>query len=71
MSKAELYQNVMSRIDAVKAQGNRPVVVFDLDATLFDVGPRFWRILHEYAVQHGETELDEKLKAFRRTNYPI
>ena len=70
MSKAELYQNVMSRIAAVKAQGRRPVVVFDLDATLFDVGPRFWRILHEYATQHDEKELDAKLKAFRRNNLP-
>ncbi len=47
-------QDVFTRIDAAVARGRLPVVVFDLDSTLFSTAPRNLRILQSYAEAHGE-----------------
>lgn len=70
MTKTELYQNLMSRLDEVKTAGDRPVVIFDLDATLFDVGPRTCRIIHEYALQYDDKSLEAATKDYRKKDIP-
>ena len=70
MAKAELYQNLMDQVSQKRAAGQSPVVVFDLDATLFDVGPRFWHIFHDYTVQYKDDALSEALKTYRKRNLP-
>jgi len=44
---------VLQRIDAVIADGRLPVVVFDLDSTLFSTEPRNMRIISEFVAEHG------------------
>lgn len=52
-----MLTNVYDRIDAVAAAGRLPVVVFDLDSTLFDTAARHHRILREFAHDHGDPAL--------------
>lgn len=44
-----IVDDVLARVKAQAAAGARPVVIFDLDSTLFDNGPRQERIAHEFA----------------------
>ncbi len=44
-----IIDDVLARVKAQAAAGARPVVIFDLDSTLFDNGPRQERIAHEFA----------------------
>lgn len=61
--------DVVSRVK--KAAGaRRPVVVFDLDGTLFDNGPRTWRILVDFAERHGHTGLRQSLDRLPRERLP-
>jgi len=48
MSK-HVLQSVLERIHSLR--GQRPVVLFDLDGTLYDNRPRTLRILHAFAAQ--------------------
>lgn len=50
--------------------GRPPVVVFDLDGTLFDNGPRTWQILVELAEHEGNRALRQALDALPRTALP-
>ncbi|MBJ95027.1 MAG: hypothetical protein CMP23_11225 [Rickettsiales bacterium] len=43
----------MDRIAETSAAGELPVVVFDLDSTLFSTEPRNYRIIEEFAAAHG------------------
>jgi hypothetical protein len=46
---SKLLRQILSRIRDLKAQNQAPLVVFDLDSTLFDVSPRMQKILHDFA----------------------
>ncbi len=46
----ELLKLLVKRIEA---RDDRALVLFDLDSTLFDVSPRHWRILQEWAAQQA------------------
>ena len=70
MEKAEIYQNILEMVADVLDSGERPVVIFDLDATLFDVGPRVWHIFREYAQQHEDEALKVALETYKRTSMP-
>jgi hypothetical protein len=48
---------VLERIDKVSAKARLPVVVFDLDSTLFTTGPRNWAILQEFMKAPGREAL--------------
>lgn len=65
-----LLQDTLALARQVKDAGSVPVVVFDLDATLFDNGPRTWAILDEFAAQSGHTQLREKLAQLPKTGLP-
>jgi hypothetical protein len=45
----QLLRQILQRITKNKAQGQKSLVVFDLDSTLFDVSPRLQQILHDFA----------------------
>lgn len=50
--------------------GRAPVVVFDLDGTLFDNGPRTWQILLDFAEHEGHRELRRALDNLPRHGLP-
>ena len=53
-SNEEVLKKVTSRVQAVLEKKKLPIVVFDLDSTLFDVSKRSFEILKEW-IQHPET----------------
>lgn len=55
---------------AASSSGPAPVVVFDLDGTLFDNGPRTWQILIDFAEARGNAALRGALDALPRTGLP-
>lgn len=59
-------------IDRCKTRvgGRPPVVVFDLDGTLFDNGPRTWQILVEFAEAEGHAPLRKALDDMPRRALP-
>lgn len=46
-------RDVFPAIEATLAEGELPIVVFDLDSTLFSTAERNLRILHEFAEAHS------------------
>lgn len=44
-----MLQQILTDIQAFSSQGEKSLVVFDLDSTLFDVSPRLERILLDFA----------------------
>jgi hypothetical protein len=67
-----IVDDVVARVKAQAAAGARPVVIFDLDSTLFDNGPRQERIAHEFArdmASHPELGAEAaKLATFKSSN---
>ncbi len=63
--------SVLHRIlDSIRTErANRPVVLFDLDGTLYDNRPRTLRILHAFAAQlpSDQHEIAEKIRAIPYT----
>lgn len=49
-------REVFARIDREIAGGRLPIVVFDLDSTLFSTGPRNLRILREWIAGHAHLD---------------
>jgi len=47
-------RQVFAEVDSALQRGVLPLVVFDLDSTLFSTAPRNLRILTEFAAAHGE-----------------
>ena len=44
-SSSEVLKMVLARVQEVKKKGKLPILVFDLDSTLFDVSKRSYEIL--------------------------
>lgn len=61
---------VLERIAAQRLQDAHPVVVFDLDGTLFDNGPRTWQVLYEFALQRRRHALLKRLQGVARLSLP-
>lgn len=53
------FELMRQRVAVSRAAGRDPVVVLDLDHTLFDNGPRTCEILLEYANQHNRPDLGD------------
>jgi len=47
--QVDVLEVILERIPTVRQDGGQPVVVFDLDGTLYDSRPRTLAILAEYA----------------------
>ena len=59
---SQVVDSAVEKVKACSARGQKPpVVVFDLDGTLFDNGPRTWQILLDFAEHEGNTELRRRL----------
>lgn len=56
-----LFETIMSKARSVQERGGQPVAVFDLDGTLFDNGPRTWKILKEFADEKDAPFLSKAL----------
>lgn len=66
-----VVSDVVARVKSQQARKTRPaVVVFDLDGTLFDNGPRTWRILVDFAERHGHAALRKALDDLPRERLP-
>lgn len=65
-----LLASSLSAIAAAKADGKTPVVVFDLDGTLFDNGARTWAILAEFAEAHKNQDLRSALDGVSKRKMP-
>jgi hypothetical protein len=61
---------VLDNTRDVHASGRAPVMVFDLDHTLFDNGPRTWHILAELAEHTSRDGLRKQLDGLSRTGLP-
>ncbi len=48
LSELEVLKEVSRRVTEVRAAGKTPIVLLDLDSTLYEVGPRTHRILQEW-----------------------
>ncbi|MDP2344278.1 MAG: haloacid dehalogenase-like hydrolase [Deltaproteobacteria bacterium] len=64
--------DLVARVSAQKSEKalRPPVLVFDLDGTLFDNGPRTWRILVDFAERHGHDDLRRALDNSPRERLP-
>ncbi len=58
----EILLDVVKRVTETKNSGELPVVIFDLDGTLFDSGPRSKRIFLEFAETTGNSLLKLKVE---------
>ncbi|MCC6278823.1 MAG: HAD family hydrolase [Oligoflexia bacterium] len=47
---ASLLRGLLTEFGDAAQSGQRPIVIFDLDSTLYDVSPRIAKILHSFAV---------------------
>lgn len=70
MDGKTLLDDLLARCHEVRAQAGAPVVVFDLDHTLFDNGPRTWQILLEFAEVRGHSALRAALDGLPHTGLP-
>jgi predicted secreted acid phosphatase len=70
-SQSEVLGEVITRTESILKAGGVPVLVFDLDSTLFDVSNRSFQILKEW-LTHPETahfnETREKLSSIESTD---
>jgi len=53
LTNENVYLQIAEKIKAVKAQGKTPVLIVDLDDTLFSWQSRFLRLLHAAGKRHG------------------
>ncbi len=68
---SQVVDSAVEKVKSCSARGAKPpVVVFDLDGTLFDNGPRTWQILLDFAEHEGNTELRRRLDQAPRTRLP-
>lgn len=67
---SRVLDDVLARMKEAQVAGKTPVVVFDLDGTLFDNGPRTWQILVDFAEHVGDAALRRALDRMPRTGLP-
>jgi hypothetical protein len=70
MTPEALADHIVQAGKKVLADGGHPLALFDLDATLFDNGPRTWQILLEYAEASQHQELRRALDGLPRKSLP-
>lgn len=69
-SQTHILEQVLDRVRQTAARGETPVVVYDLDHTLFDNGPRSLAIVAEYAEREGDRALREAVERVPTRNLP-
>ncbi|MFT7623860.1 MAG: hypothetical protein ACI9WU_003045 [Myxococcota bacterium] len=68
--QSRLLTQILDSVRSVAADGKTPVLVLDLDHTLFDNGPRTIAILRMFARETGRTALYERLMALPERHQP-
>ncbi len=53
MAERVIRDEILAKIEQAKSGGRAPMVVLDLDGTLYDNRPRTLRIIHEFAHEHA------------------
>ncbi|MBI5493510.1 MAG: haloacid dehalogenase-like hydrolase [Deltaproteobacteria bacterium] len=66
----DVVRDTLERVAATRAAGRVPVVLFDLDGTLFDNAPRTWQILYEFSVLRARHELTARLRTLPKHQLP-
>jgi hypothetical protein len=64
----EVLNEVIKRSRAILAQGKLPIVVFDLDSTLFNVSMRSYEILREWLSHPGANSFQETVARLHELN---
>ncbi len=70
MTQDALLRQVGRQVELLTQRRKNPVVVFDLDGTLFDNGPRSLQILRDFALSHHDLFLLSALKKLEQTPLP-
>lgn len=70
MIETTLLSQLLDRVHRCVAEQRTPVVVFDLDHTLFDNAPRTWQILTEFAERCGHAALRQSLDRLPHLGLP-
>lgn len=61
-----MLDQILVNIQTLHQQGRKCLVVFDLDSTLFDVSPRIYRILLDFAAQpENKSRFPEQVALFK------
>ena len=58
---AHILNLISERVVEVAQAGKTPVVVFDLDSTLYEVQPRTYQIIQEYLASDASASLNKAL----------
>jgi hypothetical protein len=69
-SASHILDRILAHVRAAKQGGKTPVVVFDLDHTLLDNGPRTVELLLEFARERGDALLESRLLGGPRHHLP-
>jgi hypothetical protein len=67
---ATVTRDVVERVHTCRKAGRAAVVLFDLDGTLFDNGPRTWQILYEFALGGARHDLAQRLALLHKNHLP-
>lgn len=69
-SAKSILDDLLARTRTLRAEKRSAVVVFDLDHTLFDNGPRTWQLLLEFAEAKGNARLRAALDELPHVGLP-
>jgi hypothetical protein len=74
MTETEVLQEVARRVSELKASAkgvreNHPLVLFDLDSTLYEVGPRTFQILKEWRETAESNQYPEVVRALENLHH--
>lgn len=66
LSEREVLREVSRRVSEVRSHGKKPVVLLDLDSTLYEVGPRTHHIVMEWLKTPEASEFPRVARELRR-----
>lgn len=70
MKQYDILTAIVESCQNLSQAGEHPVVIFDLDSTLFDNGPRIHQIMLEYAEAHALEDIKSELLAMDNRGLP-
>lgn len=70
ITAAEALHELNAKLEDVRSKGMRPLVVFDLDATLFDNRPRILKILEDITTEH-DGKMPDSVKQVIKSIEPV
>lgn len=70
MKQYDILAAIVESCQSLSDAGEHPIVIFDLDSTLFDNGPRIHQIMLEYAEDHALEVTKQQLLAMSNRGLP-